>query len=534
LNHTYQVIIVGGGPVGVALAVNLGLKGVRCALIESRSGLDRIPKGQNLTQRTLEHFHFWGIEKELRAARIMPPGFPIGEITAYGDLMSAYWQAPAGRELVRAYYFQDNERLPQYQMEAVLRKKLAALASVDCRFGWSARGIEQDADGVRVVIEDGAGTRATIAAEYAVGCDGAWSMVRSQVGIACAETDFERRMVLAVFRSRELSEGLRRFPPRSTYRVMHPDLQGYWKFFGRIDTEEGWFFHAPLPPGADHGSDTTAQVTAQATALLHEAAGFSFACQFDHLGTWDLRVAVAEKYQTGRVFIAGDAAHSHPPYGGFGLNNGLEDAVNLSWKLAARLQGWGGDALLASYDEERRPVFHEVAEDFIAARIARDKEFLDRHNPNRDRADFECAWKARESDIGDRSKAYEPNYEGSPVVIGPPGGISGAHGVHSFKARAGHHLAPRTMSCGENIFEHLGQAFTLLAFERDEAAAMFARAAQSLGVPLAVVRDSYRDERADYAAHVVLVRPDQFIAWTGDEAPGDVVALLRKVTGTSG
>jgi 2-polyprenyl-6-methoxyphenol hydroxylase-like FAD-dependent oxidoreductase len=190
LNHAYQVIIVGGGPVGVALAVNLGLEGVRCALIESRNGLDHIPKGQNLTQRTLEHFHFWGIEKELRAARIMPPGYPIGEITAYGDLMSAYWQAPAGRELVRPYYFQDNERLPQYQMEAVLRKKLAALANVDCRFGWSARKIEQDADGVRVVIEDGAGTRATIAAEYAVGCDGARSMVRGQAGIACAETDF--------------------------------------------------------------------------------------------------------------------------------------------------------------------------------------------------------------------------------------------------------------------------------------------------------------------------------------------------------
>jgi 2-polyprenyl-6-methoxyphenol hydroxylase-like FAD-dependent oxidoreductase len=525
LNNTHQVIIVGGGPVGVALAVNLGLKGIRCALIESRSGLDRIPKGQNLTQRTLEHFYFWGIEKELRAARIMPPGYPIGEITAYGDLMSAYWQAPAGRELVRPYYFQDNERLPQYQMEAVLRKKLAALASVDCRFGWSARRIEQDADSVRVVIESNAGTRDTIAADYAVGCDGARSIVRSQAGIARSGTDFERRMVLAVFRSRELSEGLKRFPPRSTYRVMHPGLQGYWKFFGRIDTEEGWFFHAPLPPGAGSETDTT--------ALLHEAAGFSFACQFDHLGTWDLRVAVAETYRAGRVFIAGDAAHSHPPYGGFGLNNGLEDAVNLGWKLAARLQGWGGDALLASYDEERRPVFHEVGQDFIAARIARDKAFLDRHNPSRDRADFERAWAARESDIGDRSKAYEPNYEGSPVIFGPPGGVSSAHGVHSFAARAGHHLAPRAMSSGRNSFEHLGQAFTLLAFGRDEAAAKFEHAAQSLGVPLAVVRDSYRDERADYAARLVLVRPDQFVAWTGNDAPGDVVAVLRKVTGTA-
>src|SRR5205807_831365 len=195
--------------------------GIRCVLIESRTALDRIPKGQNLTQRTLEHFHFWGIVKELRAARIMPPSYPIGEITAYGDLMSEYWQAPAGREVVRPYYFQDNERLPQYQMEAVLRSKLATLAVVECRFGWTAREIGQEPDGVRVVV-DGAGAQETLTADYIVGCDGARSIVREQAAIGRTGTDFEQRMVLAVFRSSALSKGLRRFPPRSTYRVMHP------------------------------------------------------------------------------------------------------------------------------------------------------------------------------------------------------------------------------------------------------------------------------------------------------------------------
>src|SRR5204863_6383303 len=143
---------------------------------------------------------------------------------------------------------------------------------------------------------------------------------------------------------------------------------------------------APVPP------DTT-KVKFGLLALMHQVAGCKFACERDHVGFWEMRVAIADKYHVGRVFSAGDAALSHPPYGGFGLNNGLEDAINLGWKLAARLQGWGGDALLASYDEERRPVFHEVGRDFIAARIARDREFLDRHNPKRDRADFELAWK---------------------------------------------------------------------------------------------------------------------------------------------
>lgn len=248
MTKRYQVAIVGGGPVGVALAVDLGLRGISCALVESRTGLSRIPKGQNLTQRTLEHFYFWGIDDELRAARLLPHGFAIGEITTYGDLMSPYWHAPAGRELVRRYYFQDNDRLPQYQMEKVLRAKMATLPNVDARFGWSATSVTQDAAGARVTIaeEDGSG-QDVLDADYVIGCDGGHSVVRDQAGIARSGKDFNQLMALVVFRSRELHEGLKRFPERSIYRAMHPDLNGYWKFFGRIDLGEGWFFHVDLP-----------------------------------------------------------------------------------------------------------------------------------------------------------------------------------------------------------------------------------------------------------------------------------------------
>ena len=129
----FQVVVVGGGPVGVALAVQLGMRGIACALVETRTELGRIPKGQNLTHRTLEHFYFMGIADELRAARFLPPGFAIGEITSYGDLNGPYWFAPAGRELVHDYYFQKNDRLPQYQMEKVLRARMAALPCVEPR-----------------------------------------------------------------------------------------------------------------------------------------------------------------------------------------------------------------------------------------------------------------------------------------------------------------------------------------------------------------------------------------------------------------
>jgi len=530
MKKRYQVVIVGGGPVGVALAVELGQRGISCALVERRLEPPRIPKGQNLTQRSVEHFYFWGVADQLRAARLLPPDYPMSGIVAYRDLNNAYWYAPPLREIVNAYYFQQNERLPQYQGEYVLRARLAELDNVEARFGWTAETIEQDGKSVRVSIaregvQDGGGAREVLQADYAIGCDGSHSMVRQQIGIERGGADFNELMVLALFRSRELHEKLKRFPPRSTYRVINPDLGGYWQFFGRVDVGESWFFHSPVPAN-------TTRDNYDFHGLLQKVAGFSFACDFDYVGFWDLRIAVAEKYQVGRAFIAGDAAHSHPPYGAYGLNNGLDDVVNLGWKLAAKLKGWGSDALLETYTEERRPIFKETAEDFIEAGIARDKEFLDRYSPERDRGEFERAWNELANAAAPRVLTYEPHYEGSPIVFGPPGGLSSASGTHTFKARAGHHLPPQLLSSGRNAFEELGADFTLLAFDAENrTVTAFEKAARKLRVPLKIVRDSYADGRTAYEAKLILVRPDRYVAWTSDGAPGDAGVIVTKVVG---
>src|SRR5215469_8394582 len=179
----HQVIIVGGGPVGVGLALELGLRGISCALIERRVGLSNFPKGQNLAPRTLEHVWSWGCVDELRAERLMPRPYPISGITAYGSLMSEYWFAPPQREIVRPYYYQDVERLPQYLTEKALRGRMATLPNVESRFNWLAQTIEQDDNGVRVtVVEQGGSGRETLEADYLVGCDGAHSRVREQIG----------------------------------------------------------------------------------------------------------------------------------------------------------------------------------------------------------------------------------------------------------------------------------------------------------------------------------------------------------------
>src|SRR4051795_12699625 len=167
-----EVLIIGGGPVGLGLAIELGQRGVRCVLVERYTSPQPIPKGQNLTQRTMEHFHFWGAEPQLRAARTIPRDYGIGGMTAYGTLLSGYKYDWLQRELVRPFYFTDNERLPQYATEAVLRRRLAELQNVETLYGWSATGIEQDADGVQVTIAERNGDRRrTLQAEYVVGCD---------------------------------------------------------------------------------------------------------------------------------------------------------------------------------------------------------------------------------------------------------------------------------------------------------------------------------------------------------------------------
>ena len=508
-----EVVIVGGGPVGMGLAIDLGQRGIRTIVVERYRTPQPIPKGQNLTQRTMEHFHFWGAEEELRAARTIPREYGIGGLTAYGTLLGPHSYDWLQRDLVQPYYFTTNERLPQYATEAVLRKRVAELPSVQTLYGWDGQGVAQDADGVTITIADRSGSgRRELRAAFAVGCDGARSLVREQAGITQTRTDHDRMMVLLVFKSHGLHKLLERYPGKSYYNVLQPELKGYWKFFGRVDLGSTWFFHAPVPPG-------TTKENFDFAAYLHEAVGETFDVEFEHIGFWDLRFMLADDYRKGRVFVAGDAAHSHPPYGGYGVNSGLEDARNLGWKLAAALQGWGGERLLDSYDAERRPVFQSTIRDFISKSIETDHQFLEAHDPQREPAAFEQAWQARAKGAVGEVHAFEPNYEGSTVVAGAEGAVSSAKGSHRFEARAGHHLAPAKLASGRNVFEALGPGFTLLAFGASpEAVRNLREAAAARSLPLTVVEDPGTGETARYEARLVLVRPDQFVAWTDQRA----------------
>ena len=369
------VLIAGGGPVGMALAITLGQRGVGCTVVERHETPQPIPKGQNLTQRTMEHFHFWGAEDELRAARTIPPSYGIGGMTAYGTLLGQYHYDWLQRELVRQFYFTDNERLPQYATEAVLRRRVAAFPSVETLYGWTVEAVTPDRQ-VTITRRDGT-ERRVLEADYVVGCEGARSRVREGAGIIQTRQDHDRLMVLLVFKSAGLNKLLERYPGKSFYNVLHPVFEGYWQFFGRVDLDDTFFFHAPCCRPARRRTELRF-CTATAVSL---PPGLNSRCRdraYRLLGP--ARSPPPTAIGSGRSFIAGDAAHSHPPYGGYGINTGLRGCrANLGWKLAAQvLHGLGRPRICWTVLRGRAAarLRCQRPSDFIERSIDADRAFL--------------------------------------------------------------------------------------------------------------------------------------------------------------
>ena len=220
--------------------------------------------------------------------------------------------------------------------------------------------------------------------------------------------------------------------------MLKPELQGYWQFFGRIDVGEGFFFHAPVP----------AETTRRQLRLPGPAAGggrLRVRGEFDHVGFWDLRIMVASATARAASFIAGDAAHQHPPYGGFGLNTGLEDAANLGWKLRRSSRAGAATRCCDSYDEERRPIFEQTGEAMIAGGIEPRPRVARPLQPERDKAEFEAPGTSFEAAANTRQD-LRAALRRLAVVLGGPGDAPQHPRRAIVHRRAGHHLAPRPLS----------------------------------------------------------------------------------------
>ncbi|WP_043621699.1 FAD-dependent monooxygenase [Nonomuraea candida] len=479
------VLIAGGGPVGLATAVELAHHGVRCLVVEPRESVSWLrPRAKTTSARTMELLRRWGLARTLRSRAPLK--------VSWSD-EAVFVTILLGREIARIggcfgldltgsdLAAEPGQQAPQPLVEEVLREAVGdALLT-----GHQVNDLRQDADGVTVRIASASGEEHEVRARYVVGCDGSRSVTRAAIGARYEGRRDERPNFNVVFRAPGLAE---RMPHGAAvhYWVLNPAQPG---IVGRLDLEDTWWCIAQGVPARD----------ADPFTLIRNLIGADLDVEVLATDPWTARMLLADRYASGRVFLAGDAAHQNPPYGGHGFNTGIGDAVNLGWKLAAVLKGWAPAELLATYESERRPIAADTIEAAAAnmatlapeladpALMGTEEEF-EKARP----AVAEAVRRTKDSEFHSLDLVLGYTYDGSPVVA--PG--------------TGERLPHRWLSPGESLYDRLGPAFSLVGDQSLPGAATLVAEARELGVPLQIV---------DLPGEpLTLVRPDQHVAWRGD------------------
>lgn len=354
------ILVVGAGPVGISTAVFLARHGVPALLVEQRDGTSRLPRAPGLQARTMELFRAAGLASEIRALE-------MGDSHAYfagGILRVRTFSEIDGAVVLEAPSLDGPTISPERVMgcgqdryEPVL-VRAARQSGADIRFGTRLVSFDQDDDGVTATIEDtGTGRRGTVRAQYLVGADGARSRVRQLLGIERTGRGSVFHALSIYFRAPDLSTVL----TGRKFILCYATAAGTMVGLSRLHGCDPWL--AALIYHPERGETPADFTDARCVEIIRTAAGVAdLDVQVVDKVPWEGAQLVADRFRAGRVFLAGDAAHVHPPAGGFGANTGIHDAHNLAWKLAAGLAGWGGDGLLDTYDAERRRVGQAMAE----------------------------------------------------------------------------------------------------------------------------------------------------------------------------
>ncbi len=529
--RTVDVMIVGAGPVGLALAIELGTRGITCLVAERQDRVGHSPRAKTTNVRSREHLRRWGIADTLRQASPIPPDYPPNVVFATrmnGYLLARFENAFNGRRERNELYSEEAQWVPQYTVEEVLRAHAATLPGVEIAFSTELSGFEQDEDGVTArlrQVETGAET--TIRSAYLVGADGARSFVRQAIGARMSGTRDVAQNYSIIFQSPDLA-ARQVHGPAIMYWMVNQDVPG---MLGPMDMHGRWFYMATKLPG------DVDPATVDPVDLIRRGTGLAdLDVTILHGDPWVAHSLMADRYSQGRVFLAGDACHLHPPFGGFGMNMGIGDAVDLGWKLAATLQGWGGAGLLASYQVERAPVHRRTIRDSVinyatvGNQLARPELELAGEAGDAARAEQgDIIRAAKEREFRSLGLVLGARYDGSPIVVPDGTAPPAEHPTDYVPSACPGGLAPHLwLADGSSLYDHFGPGFTLLVTDGSDAPAELVAQAGQLGLPLRVCAP--RDDRLAglYEARLALIRPDQHVAWRGAAVPAGV---LERVVG---
>ncbi len=530
------VLIVGGGPVGLAMAAELGWRGIRCMLVEKGDGTVVHPKTNGVNMRTMEFCRRWGIAGQIRKL-----GYPrerphdhIYFTTLAGFLIHRHSQPPLDEVTPPPGALEPFQRCPQTVFDPVLRGYVETLPSVTLRYHIRCDGLDQDPDGVDVRLTDLArNTSETVRATYVVACEGARSPIRDALGIRLHGTPALAYSTNVLFRSEEFATFHDKGEGRS-YIAIGPE--GRWASVNAINGTDLWRFQVrgSLDPASWGKVDIDAD--------LLRFAGRPFRYEVLSVLEWVRRALIADSYQSGRVFLAGDAVHQLTPSGSFGMNTGIGDITNLSWKLEAALQGWAGQALLDTYTSERLPVgkrnVDEAAARFRLGDMKRppspaimesgpEGEALRRRTAERIAREMQQP-PSFGLQIGYRYDTSPLNWDdGTPVP--PPERES-----YTATTRPGARAPDARLPDDRPLLDLYGRGFVLVRLGRDAPSGEdFQQAAAARGVPLQSVVVTEPEIQRLYERRLVLVRPDGHVAWRDDSPPINPIAVIDRIRGAA-
>jgi 2-polyprenyl-6-methoxyphenol hydroxylase-like FAD-dependent oxidoreductase len=529
-----RVLIAGGGPVGLALAVDLGWRGVPCLLVEQGDGTIVDAKMFATGIRTVEFCRRWGIAEEVKGWGF-PRDFPFDNV---------FVTALAGHEIGRIPMPsiaqtrpldcspEQFAHCPQFVFDPILARAARRYPCVTLRYRCRLVAFSAEGDGVVAELESAdSGRREAVRARYLVGCDGFSSSVRKTLGIEMLGTPFIDRSVNIMLRTPELS-AIHNKGNAGRYVLVGPE--GPWASLTPADGKELWRLML-------YGEATAEAQAIDAAAAVRRAAGCDFDFEILSCEQWVRRRMVADRYRSGPVFLAGDAAHVMPPNGGLGMNTGIGDAADLGWKLAAMHQGWGGGGLLDTYEAERRPVgirqCDEAMRNFerYGGRRAVPGVLDDTEAGAKVRAEL-----GRRLASGNRMAWENPLHTHlgyryvSPICVADGPAPDEPEDARDYRqsSHPGGRAPHAWLADGRSTLDLFGRGFTLLRLGRDAPdAEALAGAAARRGVPLDVVALDEPNVAALYERKLVLVRPDGHVAWRGDVLPADALALIDRVRG---